>query len=123
MFKKEFEDSIDEIYSVLLPKLNTQDIDQEVKEEAINCSALLITNVGDKLGNGKGLEECFLIFQDRLSNEITRLTTVKALELIAKSPLKLDLSSILPSCIEQLTSFLRLVRIYENIFCFFESFF
>jgi len=102
----EYSESIQQMYAVLLPKLKAQDIDQEVKEEVIHCAALLITNVGENLGDS--LNECFLILEDRLTNEITRLTTVKALELIAKSHLHLDLSPILLSSITQLTGFLRL---------------
>jgi cullin-associated NEDD8-dissociated protein 1 len=44
---------------------------------------------------------------DRLSNEITRLTAVKALETIASSRLQIDLSPILSESIKELSSFLR----------------
>lgn len=38
---------------------------------------------------------CLPIFLDRLKNEITRLTTVKALTKIAASPLRIDLRPIM----------------------------
>ena len=41
------------------------------------------------------LSTCLPIFLDRLKNEITRLTTVKALTKIAASPLKIDLRPIM----------------------------
>lgn len=97
-----------QIYSVLLPKLQAQDIDQEVKEEAINCAALLIISLGEKLPD---LNDCLLILLDRLSNEITRLITVRSLELIAGSSSKINLSAILLPAVNQLTNFLRLVSI------------
>lgn len=40
---------------------------------------------------------CLPIFLDRLRNEITRLTTVKALTKVAASPLHIDLSPIIVS--------------------------
>lgn len=107
---REYKGLVDKLYEVLLPKLEAQDIDQEVKEAAINCAALLISRVGNEIANE--LPSCYKILQDRLANEITRLTAVKALALIAQSPLKLDLSSILSASINQITSFLRLVCIF-----------
>lgn len=53
------------------------------------------------------LSTCFPIFLDRLRNEITRLTTVKALTMIASSPLRIDLKSILAESFPILGSFLR----------------
>ena len=53
------------------------------------------------------LPECLPIFQDRLKNEITRLTAVKALTKIANSRLKIDLSPILAESLPVLASFLR----------------
>ncbi|CAN0502182.1 unnamed protein product [Discosporangium mesarthrocarpum] len=44
---------------------------------------------------------------DRLRNEITRMATLKALALIATSPLQVDLSSILAPAMEELALFLR----------------
>lgn len=41
------------------------------------------------------LPTCLPIFLDRLRNEITRLTTVKALTKVAGSPLRIDLRPIL----------------------------
>lgn len=44
---------------------------------------------------------------ERLGNEITRLTAVRALGTIARSPLPLDLTPLLPQTLSELTSFLR----------------
>ena len=58
------------------------DIDQEVKERAITCMGQVVASLGDSLG--QQLPECMPIFVDRLKNEITRLTTVRAITLIVK---------------------------------------
>lgn len=64
----------------------------------------VICNLGDQL---KGeLPYCLPLFLDRLKNEITRLTTVKALKKIAGSPLGIDLP-ILPEAMPILGLFLR----------------
>ena len=68
---------MEKMYNSLLPKLRAQDIDQEVKEEAIRCAALLIARVGVSL---QGIKEALPILLERLGNETTRLTTVGALE-------------------------------------------
>lgn len=47
------------------------------------------------------------VLLDRLRNEITRLTAVKAFASIAQSSLRLDLSPVLEPLLAELTSFLR----------------
>lgn len=47
------------------------------------------------------------ILLDRLKNEITRLTAVRAFGTIARTPLPLDFTGILPQALAELTSFLR----------------
>lgn len=74
-------------------RLRTADIDQEVKERAIACMGQILAHFGDTLSNE--LHVCLPIFLDRLHNEITRLTTVKALTCIAASPLRVDLKPIM----------------------------
>ncbi|KAL4425586.1 hypothetical protein ABPG75_009602 [Micractinium tetrahymenae] len=54
-----------------------------------------------------GGPEVLRVLLDRLKNEITRLTAVKALATIARSPLNIDLSSVLGPALAELTSFLR----------------
>eukprot|EP01116_Phalansterium_solitarium_P021844 TRINITY_DN6977_c0_g1_i1.p1 TRINITY_DN6977_c0_g1~~TRINITY_DN6977_c0_g1_i1.p1 ORF type:complete len:1273 (-),score=515.03 TRINITY_DN6977_c0_g1_i1:141-3881(-) len=94
-----------DLFTATLEKLKLQDIDQEVKESAITCTSLLLCNLGDELKSE--LPGVLSILLDRLNNEITRLTTVKALETIASSRLHLDLSAILADSINLLSSFLR----------------
>ncbi len=47
------------------------------------------------------------VLLDRLKNEMTRLTAVRAFGTIAKTPLSLDLTSIVPQALAELTTFLR----------------
>ncbi|XP_033939954.1 LOW QUALITY PROTEIN: cullin-associated NEDD8-dissociated protein 2 [Pseudochaenichthys georgianus] len=94
-----------EVFSVTLKRLKATDIDQEVKERAISCMGHMVCHLGDHLG--AELQGVLAIFLERLKNEITRLTAVRTLTLISASPLKIDLSSILPETLSVLGSFLR----------------
>ncbi|OQR70115.1 cullin-associated NEDD8-dissociated protein 1-like, partial [Tropilaelaps mercedesae] len=100
-----FSPYVPEIYQCTLVKLKATDIDQEVKERAISCMGQIISVLGDHLR--EELQACLPIFLDRLRNEITRLTTVKALTQIAGSPLKIPLDMILCDAVAILASFLR----------------
>lgn len=94
-----------DIYLRTLMRLRTADIDQEVKERAIACMGQILAHFGDTLSDE--LPVCLPIFLDRLRNEITRLTTVKALTCIASSPLRVDLKPIMEEAVPILGSFLR----------------
>ncbi|XP_040569539.1 cullin-associated NEDD8-dissociated protein 1 [Lepeophtheirus salmonis] len=93
------------IYHCCFVKLKASDIDQEVKERAISCMGQILAHLGDHLRNE--LPSCLPIFAERLNNEITRLTAVKALTKIANSPLRIDISPILSNSLPTLASFLR----------------
>ncbi|XP_061474480.1 cullin-associated NEDD8-dissociated protein 1-like isoform X4 [Rhineura floridana] len=94
-----------DLFSATLKRLKAADIDQEVKERAISCMGQIVCNLGDYLSSD--LQPTLKIFLERLKNEITRLTTVKALTLIASSQLKIDLRPILAEGFPILASFLR----------------
>ena len=94
-----------DIYQCCFVRLKASDIDQEVKERAIACMGQIVASLGDYL-NDK-MKDCLPIFLDRLKNEITRLTAVKALMRIAASELRIDLSPILAGALPNLASFLR----------------
>ncbi|KAM6301080.1 cullin-associated NEDD8-dissociated protein 1-like [Aegotheles albertisi] len=96
---------VKDLFPGTLKRLKAADIDQEVKERAISCMGQIIYNLGDYLSTD--LQPTLKIFLERLKNEITRLTTVKALTLIASSPLKIDLRPILAEGFPILASFLR----------------
>uniref|UniRef100_A0A8C9U3J5 Cullin-associated and neddylation-dissociated 2 (putative) n=1 Tax=Scleropages formosus TaxID=113540 RepID=A0A8C9U3J5_SCLFO len=96
---------VKDLFSATLQRLKAADIDQEVKERAISCMGYIICHLGDQLG--ADLQPTLQIFLDRLKNEITRFSAVKALTLITASPLKIDLRPVLPEGIQILGSFLR----------------
>ncbi|XP_038208414.1 cullin-associated NEDD8-dissociated protein 1 [Zerene cesonia] len=102
---EEFQQFIPAMYECTLVRLRATDMDQEVKERAIATCGQLICHFGDYLQNE--LPVCLPIFLERLRNEITRLTTVKALTKIASSPLRIDLRPILSDAVPILGSFLR----------------
>uniref|UniRef100_A0A8D2DID2 Cullin associated and neddylation dissociated 2 (putative) n=1 Tax=Sciurus vulgaris TaxID=55149 RepID=A0A8D2DID2_SCIVU len=96
---------VGEMSAATLARLRATDLDQEVKERAISCMGHLVGHLGDRLGDD--LEPTLLLLLDRLRNEITRLPAVKALTLVAVSPLRLDMQPILAEALPILASFLR----------------
>ncbi|TVU32738.1 hypothetical protein EJB05_24494 [Eragrostis curvula] len=100
-----FRPYIGPIYNAILGRLANQDQDQEVKECAISCMSLVVSTFGDSLQ--RELPACLPILVDRMGNEITRLTAVKAFSVIANSPLRIDLSCVLDHVVSELTAFLR----------------
>ena len=96
------------IFNSCLSRLMATDVDQEVKERAISCSAQLICQAIDLLGQER-VSECLpVIVVDRLKNETTRLAAAKAFMAIASSPLRVDfLKGLLTECVPLLGSFLR----------------
>lgn len=104
---------VEPLFSATLEKLQAQDIDQEVKENAINCMGMIIAYLGNDIKNK--LLDVLNLLLDRLTNEITRLTTVKALETIALSDLHIDLSPIIGPSMKELSTFLRKVKKTNNL--------
>nr|XP_043619408.1 cullin-associated NEDD8-dissociated protein 1 [Erigeron canadensis] len=101
----DFKPYVHPIYNAIMSRLTNQDQDQEVKECAISCMGLVVSTFGDHLTSE--LPACLPVLVDRMGNEITRLTAVKAFAVIAASPLHLDLSCVLEHVIVELTAFLR----------------
>ncbi|XP_030891405.1 cullin-associated NEDD8-dissociated protein 2 isoform X2 [Leptonychotes weddellii] len=96
---------VGEMSAATLARLRATDLDQEVKERAITCMGHLVAHLGDRLGDDLG--PSLLLLLDRLRNEITRLPAVKALTLVAVSPLRLDLQPVVAEALPVLASFLR----------------
>ncbi|KAH3767418.1 cullin-associated NEDD8-dissociated protein 1 [Pelomyxa schiedti] len=92
-------------YAAALTQLKAQDIDQEVKEWALNCMGTIISVLGDDLV--AEIPICLHLLLDKLRNEITRLTTIKVISKIAESPLHVDLNPILTEVFGELAVFLR----------------
>ncbi|CAH2050248.1 unnamed protein product, partial [Iphiclides podalirius] len=102
---RELAQFIPAMYECTLVRLRATDMDQEVKERAIAACGQLLCHFGDYLEDE--LPVCLPILLERLRNEITRLTTVKALTKVAASPLRIDLKPILSDAVPILGSFLR----------------
>lgn len=96
---------VPELYSTVFKRFKDPALDQEIKERAVSCMGQLFHTLGDFLTNE--LRECLHIFVDRLKNEPTRLSTVKALLVVVSSPLKNDITSVLSELLSLCTSFLR----------------
>ncbi|XP_022976335.1 cullin-associated NEDD8-dissociated protein 1-like [Cucurbita maxima] len=101
----DFRQYVHPIYNAIMSRLTNQDQDQEVKECAISCMGLVVSTFGDNLK--AELATCLPVLLDRMGNEITRLTAVKAFAVIAASPLRIDMSCVLEHVISELTAFLR----------------
>uniref|UniRef100_A0A182SZ11 TATA-binding protein interacting (TIP20) domain-containing protein n=1 Tax=Anopheles maculatus TaxID=74869 RepID=A0A182SZ11_9DIPT len=101
----DFTPYVSQLYTSTLQKLRSPEVDQEVKERAIACMGQIIANMGDVLQ--PELVTCLPLFMERLRNEVTRLSSVKALTMIAASPLRVNLSPIIAEVIPVLGSFLR----------------
>ncbi|EIE20950.1 TIP120-domain-containing protein [Coccomyxa subellipsoidea C-169] len=86
-------------------RLDAQDLDQEVKECAISCTATMLAKLAESLQ--ADVPALLQVLLDRLRNSTTRLTAVKAFTEIAESPLPLDLSPVLEPLLAELTSYLR----------------
>ncbi|KAL2339325.1 hypothetical protein Fmac_013771 [Flemingia macrophylla] len=101
----DFRPYVHPVYNGIMSRLINQDQDQEVKECAISCMGLIVSTFGDHLN--AELPACLPVLVDRMGNEITRLTAVKAFAVIAASPLRVDLSCVLEHVVAELTAFLR----------------
>lgn len=102
---KQFVSYIEPIYKCTFSKLQASDLDQEVKERAITCMGQLINTFGDVMQADLNVALALLV--DRLKNEITRLTSIKAFTMIASSPFKINFAPYLGTAIPILADFLR----------------
>jgi cullin-associated NEDD8-dissociated protein 1 len=93
------------LFDGVLPSLKAHDIDQEIKEAVISCAGQLVARAGDELG--ARVNEVFPVLMERLNNEITRVQSMKAIAVIARSPLAIDLSPILADVTSTLSQLLR----------------
>ena len=92
-------------------RLLAQDQDQEVKECAITCMGLALCHLGDACA--EELPTVLPILLDRLRNEITRITAVKAFAALAAAKLDMQLGTplaggtVLHAAVAELCAFLR----------------
>ncbi|TDH72282.1 uncharacterized protein CCR75_003151 [Bremia lactucae] len=93
------------LFEAVLPNLIAHDIDQEIKEAAISSIGEIVAVLGDELGSR--VAEVYPLLMERLNNEITRVQSIKAIGVIARSKLNLDMSPILVECTQTLAQLLR----------------
>lgn len=86
------------VYEVLKSKLLATDIDQEVKESALECLGHLVACTGDLPDFQPGIQDCLPSFVERIKNEVTRTTAIKALRTMCISKVQIAaVGSILPA--------------------------
>uniref|UniRef100_K3X436 TATA-binding protein interacting (TIP20) domain-containing protein n=1 Tax=Globisporangium ultimum (strain ATCC 200006 / CBS 805.95 / DAOM BR144) TaxID=431595 RepID=K3X436_GLOUD len=93
------------LFEAVLPSLKAHDIDQEIKESAISSIGQIVAELGDELNSR--VAEVYPLLMERLNNEITRVQSMKAIAVIARSKLDLDMSAILSDCTTSLSQLLR----------------
>ncbi|OQV25143.1 Cullin-associated NEDD8-dissociated protein 1 [Hypsibius exemplaris] len=96
---------VPELYPGVLTRFRDPALDQEIKEQAVSCMGQLFFSLGDHLRDE--LKQCLPVFVDRLKNEPTRLSTMKALVKVTSSPLRNDVSPVLADLLTLSTGFLR----------------
>jgi cullin-associated NEDD8-dissociated protein 1 len=98
------------MFDVTLMRLSQNDIDQEIKDCAIEAMGGLVAHFGDcddQNGIGLAIPSIWPLIQTRLRNEVTRIATLSALRRIAESPLDTSIAVILEDIVQCLASFMR----------------
>ncbi|XP_028907826.1 cullin-associated NEDD8-dissociated protein 1-like [Ornithorhynchus anatinus] len=94
-----------QIFTAILDKLKATHPDQKVQEQALICMGQVVCHFGDHLGDE--LEPTLLILVEKLKHEISPLTTVKAVTLVADCSLKVDLGPLVGEALPILVPFLQ----------------
>ena len=94
------------MYQATFGRLSSQDQDLEVKEAAISTMGEIIGALSDVIGSDS-LAACLPVLLERLKNETTRITSLKALATIARSPLKIDVTPVCADAVTECAGFLR----------------
>lgn len=95
------------VFDVLRVKMLATDIDQEVKESALECFGNLVACTGDLPAFQTAVQSCLQPFIERIKNEVARSTAIKALKTICISQVLVpSLSSVLAAVGGHLSSYL-----------------
>lgn len=100
-----YEPILSTIYDKTLERMVKTDVDQEIKKKAISCMGQIIATFGDLMPNE--LPTALKLLHEKLNNESLRLTCIKALTMIANSPLDIDLKHIFPAAFSTIASYLK----------------
>lgn len=95
------------VFDVLKVKLTATDIDQEVKESALECFGSLVACTGDLPVFQTGVQGCLAPFVERMKNDVTRTTAIKALKVICTSQISVtSLPAVISPVGAQLSNYL-----------------
>jgi cullin-associated NEDD8-dissociated protein 1 len=99
------------MYAAIENRLKAHDLDQEIKECSLLAAASLVRNFHEYLPQ-QDREALLCVILERLKNEITRMSALKTLSIIASptrraGQTKVDLLCILPDSVRELSSLLR----------------
>ena len=79
------------VYDALLPRLEAQDLDQEIKNRTIISVGKLLFHCGDLFNGHTDTDRLLNLLHARLENEITRVSALRALTLVGQSPVNVSL--------------------------------
>jgi len=97
---------VEPVLEVLCTRLTATEIDQDVKEAALDAFGRVCARLGDTPQLQPALTKCLEPFCERFRNEVTRTTAIKALKTMCASPVVSPVGQCLPRVVAQLTSFL-----------------
>jgi len=103
---KEYTKHIKSLLDAVLTKLDASDEDQEVKDAATHACAVIMAQLNDVV-NATDQSRALGLLLERSRNETTRLSAVRAFDMIARSSRPVDLSAVAASITHELTGFLR----------------
>lgn len=86
-------------------QLQGRDLDQEVTEASIGCTAAMVALLGDVLQHE--VPQSLQVLLERTSNEVTRVAAVRGWAVIGASSLSGDLATVSSQLLQELTSLLR----------------
>ena len=95
-----------QLYSAISPRLAAHDLDQEIKEYALNAAGTLLISLHRYLSETQK-EDLLKRILERLENETTRIVAIKTISHIAKAEPKLDISCILSKALIELATLVR----------------
>ena len=104
--KSELSKFAPQLYEQVLGKLQQHDIDQEIKDIAIQCMAQLLYSAGDLLAPAQ-VATVLKLLAGKLKNEVTRICALHAIKQVAESPIGIDMQSMLDDLVREITAFLR----------------
>lgn len=95
------------LVQAVLPRLQSHDIDQEIKDGAIVASATILAHAGNvpEVDSQKGT--ILQLFNERIKSDNTRIQVLRSLGYIASSPLHIDIATALNTVVIECGNFMR----------------